>query len=184
LSVSDDPQHRFVKAVAFDFGHTLLDEQSVSQHPRPMPGLLKALPQIRLPMAVWANTRNAGEAAVRGILRTLEIEQYFSSVATSVNAGFRKPAPEFFKFAMSQWSYAKDEILFVCNQLNTDVLGAERYGIRTAWLSGPEFRSHDETMTLDDIQPAFTLSGFAELPSLLAKISRNTGCAPRDRLTS
>jgi FMN phosphatase YigB (HAD superfamily) len=171
LSVSDDPQHRFVKAVAFDFGHTLLDEQSVFHHPRPMPGLLEALPQIRLPMAVWANTRTAGEAAVRGILRTLEIEQYFSSVATSVDAGFRKPAPEFFRFALSQWRFAKEEVLFVCNQLNTDVLGAEAFGIRTAWLSAPEFRSQDETLTLGDIQPTFTLAGFAELPSLLARIS-------------
>jgi FMN phosphatase YigB (HAD superfamily) len=160
-----------VKAVAFDFGHTLLDEQSVFGHPRPMPGLLEALPQIRLPMAVWANTRNADEAAVRGILRTLQIDQYFSSVVTSVDAGFRKPAPEFFKFAMSQWSYAKDEILFVCNQLNTDVVGAESFGIRTAWLSAPEFRSPDETMTLGDVQPTFTLAGFAELASLLARIS-------------
>jgi FMN phosphatase YigB (HAD superfamily) len=179
LSVSDDPQHRFVKAVAFDFGHTLFDEHSVSHHPRPMPGLLETLPQIRLPMAVWANTRTAGEAAVRGILRTLQMEHYFSSVVTSVDAGFRKPAPEFFRFALSQWRFAKDEVLFVCNQLNTDVFGAEPFGIRTAWLSAPEFRSQDETMTLDDIKPAFTISGFAELPSLLAKISLETQDAPR-----
>jgi FMN phosphatase YigB (HAD superfamily) len=171
LSVSGDPQRPFVKAVAFDFGHTLVDEQSVLHHPRPMPGLLEALPQVRLPMAVWANTRNAGEAAVRGILRTLQIDQYFSSVVTSVDAGFRKPSPEFFKFALSQWRFAKDEILFVCNQLNTDVLGAEALGIRTAWLSAAEFRSPDETMTLGDIQPAFTLAGFAGLPSLLQSIS-------------
>jgi FMN phosphatase YigB (HAD superfamily) len=171
LSVSDDPQRPLVKAVAFDFGHTLVDEQSVLHHPRPMPGLLEALPQIRLPMAVWANTRSADEAAVTEILRTLEIEQHFSSVATSVDAGFRKPAPEFFRFALSQWRFAKDEILFVCNQLNTDVLGAKAFGIGTAWLSAPEFRSADETMTLNDVQPTFTLAGFAELPSLLAKIS-------------
>jgi HAD superfamily hydrolase (TIGR01493 family) len=174
LSASDDPQHRFVKAVAFDFGHTLVDEHSVFHHPRPMPGAVEALPQIRLPMAVWANTRTAGEAAVREILRTSEIEQYFSSVVTSVDAGFRKPAPEFFRFALSQWRFAKDEILFVGNQLNTDVLGAERYGIRTVWLSGAEFRSDDETMTLADVRPSFIISDLMRLPSLLQAISVRT----------
>ena len=122
-------------------------------------------------MAVWANTRIANETELRRRLSEAQLEQYFSCVVTSGDAGFRKPAPEFFQFALARWSFDKDEVLFVGNQLNTDVLGAERYGIRTAWLSGPEFRSDDETMALTDVKPAFTISNLLQLPFLLQSIS-------------
>jgi len=42
------------------------------------------LPQIALPMAVWANTRTAAETEVRRLLRIAAIEQYFACVVTSV----------------------------------------------------------------------------------------------------
>src|SRR5262245_16307032 len=162
---------KFVKALAFDFGHTLAHEDSLNHRIQLMPGVRELLPQIKLPMAVWANTQAANENELRKILRAAGIEAYFSCVVTSIDAGFRKPAPEFFQFALAKGNLEKDRLLFVCNQLNTDVLGAERYGIRTAWLSGIEFRSEDETMTLDDAKPTFMLSSLAQLPSLLQKIA-------------
>jgi phosphoglycolate phosphatase-like HAD superfamily hydrolase len=159
---------RFVKTVAFDFGHTLVNEHTLDEL---MPGVGEVLPGVVVPMSVWANTRTAAEASLRERLRAVQIESYFSWVVTSIDAGFRKPAPEFFQFALSKCPYVKSEVLFVSNQLNTDVLGAESFGIRTAWLSAPEFRSADETMTLDDVRPSFILSGFWDLPSLLSEIT-------------
>jgi FMN phosphatase YigB (HAD superfamily) len=163
--------HRFVRAIAFDFGHTLVDERLIDGHTQLMPSVRQVLPQIHQPMAVWANTRAADETELRRKLNQAQLEQYFSCVVTSVDAGFRKPAPEFFQFALARWSFDKDEVLFVCNQLNTDVLGAGRYGIRTAWLSGREYRSDDETMTLADAKPSFVISDLLQLPSLLQTIS-------------
>jgi FMN phosphatase YigB (HAD superfamily) len=158
---------RFVRAVAFDFGHTLLDENNLNEL---MPGVRDLLPLVKLPMAVWANTRSADEVALRNRLKDVEIESYFSSVVTSIDASFRKPAPEFFQFALSKWLFAKSEILFVGNQLNTDVLGAESFGVRTAWVAAPEFRSPDETKTLDEVTPSFVLARLTDLPSLLNEI--------------
>jgi FMN phosphatase YigB (HAD superfamily) len=168
---------KFVKALAFDFGHTLVDERIVDDRIQLMPGVLELLPRISLPMAVWANTLSAGKMEVRRLLKVARIEQYFSSVVTSIDAGFRKPAPEFFRYALAKWSFGKDDVLFVCNQLNTDVLGAERYGIRTAWLSGPEFRSNEETLTVADAKPSFILAALTELPVLLRNISN---CSEND----
>lgn len=122
-------------------------------------------------MAVWANTRTTREADVRHILRAADIESFFSSVVTSLDAGFRKPAPEFFQCALARGNQEKAEVLFVGNQLNSDVLGGERYGIRTAWLSGPEFRSDDETLTLADIKPSFVLKDLRDLLPLLQNIA-------------
>jgi FMN phosphatase YigB (HAD superfamily) len=162
---------RFVKAVAFDLGHTLVDEHTDRDPLQLMPDVPEVLTRIGLPMAVWSNTRDAREAEVRGILKAVQIEQHFSWVVTSVDAGFRKPAREFFQFALARWPFAKNEILFVGNQLNTDVLGAQSCGIRTAWLSAPEFRSDDETMTLDDVTPTYILLRFSDVLSLLKDIS-------------
>ncbi len=39
---------------------------------------------------------------------------------------------------------SKDEVLFVGNQLNTDITGGEQYGIRTVWLCGRPYRSIEE----------------------------------------
>jgi FMN phosphatase YigB (HAD superfamily) len=162
---------KVVKAVAFDFGHTLVREGFVDDRIELMPGVYEVLPQIGLPMAVWANTRTAAEIEVRRLLELARIEQHFSCVVTSVDAGFRKPAAEFFHFALTKSTFQRDEVLFVCNQLNTDVLGAEEFGIRTAWISAAKFRSADETMTLDDVKPSFILTGLEELPSLLHQLS-------------
>jgi HAD superfamily hydrolase (TIGR01509 family) len=163
--------HKVVRAVAFDFGHTLVDERFSDGRTQLMPGVREVLPQLHQPMAVWANTRAAGETELRRRLHDAQLEQYFSCVVTSIDAGFRKPTPEFFQFALARWNFDKDDVLFVCNQLNTDVLGAGRYGIRTAWLSGPEFRSDDETMTLADAKPSFILSDLLQLPLLLETIA-------------
>ena len=62
------------KAVAFDWGHTVMDERRDGDIPlgaRPihlMPGVSEVLPQITLPLALWANTRVATETDVRGWL--------------------------------------------------------------------------------------------------------------------
>ena len=56
-----------LKAIAFDWGHTLMDErwdEHIPLETRPvhlMPGVTEVLPQLTLPLAVWANTRVARE---------------------------------------------------------------------------------------------------------------------------
>lgn len=165
-----------IRAVAFDFGHTLVDERmeaSIPLESRPvhlMPEVAKILPQIEMPMAVWANTRTATDAGLRVLLERAGILPFFTWVVTSVDAGFRKPAPEFFDFAVSKCGLAREELVFVGNQLNTDILGGQRYGIRTVWLSGNTYRSVDETFSLRDVQPTFAIRSLEELPALLKRI--------------
>jgi FMN phosphatase YigB (HAD superfamily) len=171
-----------IRAVAFDFGHTLMDERKDGNLPldsRPshlMPGVSEVLPAISLPMAVWANTRTATEAELRQRLASAGIARFFRWVVTSVDAGFRKPAVEFFDFALAKCGLRKDEVLFVGNQLNTDVTGGEQYGIRTVWLSGRPYRSADETFSLNDVRPTYRIRTLRQLPLLLRQfITVETG---------
>jgi putative hydrolase of the HAD superfamily len=163
-----------VKVVAFDLGHTLMDERRDQHLPigaRPvhlMPGVADVLPRMALPLAVWANTRVAGEADVRGWLDRAGLGPLFHWVITSVDAGVRKPAQEFFQYALARGGFTKDDVLFVGNQLNTDIAGAEAYGIRTVWLSAPSYRSIDDVSC--DARPTYTIRTLHQLPALLQRL--------------
>src|SRR3954467_6929325 len=118
-----------LKAVAFDWGHTVMDEcrdRDVPLEVRPvhlMPGVSEVLPQIALPLALWANTRVASETDVRGWLERAGLGALFRWVITSVDARARKPAAQFFHYALARCELAREDVLFVGNQLNTDISG-------------------------------------------------------------
>jgi len=169
-----------LKAVIFDLGHTVMDELQYREVPlrsRPaalMPGVENVLPRIAAKMGIWANTRRAKEAGVRRWLARAGVSHYFTWVVTSVQAGHRKPDPRFFAYALRRCSLEKDEILFVGNQLNTDVEGAFRFGIASVWISGARFRSPDDAGTATGVKPTYTIAGPEELPGLVRKLQRQS----------
>jgi FMN phosphatase YigB (HAD superfamily) len=177
-----------IRAVAFDLGHTLIDEQKDAALPlelRPihlMPDVAEILPHIPFPLAVWANTHTATGADVRNFLDRAGIGRFFAWVVTSVDAGFRKPAPQFFDFALRKCGLVRNEVLFVGNQLDTDIAGGQAYGIRTIWLSGSAYRSVDERVPREDVHPTHTIPALRQLPSLLESLL--SACVREDRRLS
>lgn len=167
-----------IRVVAFDFGHTLVDEEkdaSVPLESRPvhlMPEVSETLPCIPVPLAVWANTRTATCNDLQQFLDRAGIGRFFAWVVTSVDAGFRKPAPQFFEFALRKCGLTRDEVLFVGNQLNTDIAGGREYGIRTVWLSGGVYRSADETLSVRDVRPTHRIHTLRQLPSLIVSLHK------------
>ena len=163
-----------LKVVAFDLGHTLMDERRDRHLPiesRPihlMPGVADVLPQMTLPLAVWANTRVAAEADVRGWLERAALAPLFQWVITSVDAGARKPSPEFFHYALTRCGLANDDVLFVGNQLNTDIAGAMTCGLQSVWLSGSAHRSLDDAAC--NAHPTHTIRTLHDLPSLVQRL--------------
>jgi FMN phosphatase YigB (HAD superfamily) len=166
-----------LQAVMFDFGHTIMDELKERGLPltsRPvhlMPGLPGILPQITFKMGIWANTQVAREHDIRLWLRRARINDYFEWVITSVDAGARKPAPGFFSYALKKCKLKKDEVIFVGNQLNTDIRGANDYGIKCVWLSGQAYRSPDDIPNDELIgsraRPTHAIESLKQLPALL-----------------
>lgn len=161
-----------LKLVAFDVGHTLIDEgidaATFTPPVRPMEGVREALQQIQLPMAAWSNTRTAREADVRRLLAAADIGMFFTWVVTSVDAGSRKPDPDFFRFALRNCGVSESEVLFVGNQLSTDVCGGVSCGIRTVWISGEAHRSPDDSGA--DLSPDFVIESMLELPDLISNL--------------
>ena len=163
-----------LRAIAFDWGHTLMDERQDEHIPldiRPiylMPGVADVLPQLTLPLAVWANTRVARETTVRGWLDRAGLGPLFRWVITSVDAGARKPAPEFFQYALARCRLTKNDVLFVGNQLNSDIAGGEAFGIRTVWLCGSSYRSVDDAPCL--ARATYTIDTLYSLRPLVQKL--------------
>ena len=158
-----------LKLVAFDVGHTLIDDgidaATFDGPVRPMEGVREALLQIQLPMAAWSNTKSAREADVRRLLAAADIGQFFTWIVTSVDAGSRKPHRDFFQFALRKCRLSESEVLFVGNQLNTDVCGGVSCGIRTVWISGEAHRSPEDSCT--DMTRDFVIKSMLELPELI-----------------
>lgn len=163
-----------LKAIAFDWGHTVIDENRDRDVPldlRPvhlMPGVAEVFPRLAVPSALWANTRLAAEADVRRWLDRAGLGGFFNWVITSIDAGARKPAPQFFEYALSRCALGPDDVLFIGNQLNTDVAGGEASGIATVWLSGAEYRSADDTP--NGASPTYTIQTLYDLPPLLQRL--------------
>jgi len=163
-------------AVALDLGHTLIDERidilagAVHRDEHLMPGTRETLSALTLPVAIWANTRRASAADVRDWLERAGLASAVTWVVTSVDAGARKPAREFFDYALSMMAMKPEEVLFVGNQRNTDIAGGEAYGIPTVWLSSDAYRSDDDASC--EVKPSFTIATLSELPGLVTRLTR------------
>jgi putative hydrolase of the HAD superfamily len=178
------------KAVMFDFGHTIMDELKGREIPlasRPvwlMPGIPDILPHIRFKMGIWANTKVAREHDVRLWLKRARINDYFEWVITSVDAGARKPSRRFFSYALKKCKLKKDEVIFIGNQLNTDIRGANDYGIKCVWLSDRVYRSPDDkpndALIVSQARPTHAIKSLKQLPVLLKRLA--PGCISTRRI--
>lgn len=98
----------------------------------------------------------------REVLADSGVAELFEAVVISAEVGLRKPNPRIFVHLLELMRLGPHEVLFVGDSAADDVLGAQRAGIRVAWLSeskGP-FPAHIAS-------PDFVLNNLTELPALL-----------------
>jgi hypothetical protein len=172
-----------LKMVAFDLGHTILDEEldrevELPVRPAfPIPGVLGALPQIRLPMGIWANTTAATAGDVRQWLNRAALDHFFSCIVTSTDVGYRKPDRRFFVHALATCRYRADEVLFVGTQLNSDIAGANECAIRSVFLTDRAYRSRDDAKV--NTKPTYVHNSHRGAhhgaPGLVGNASQNSG---------
>ncbi|RCW64552.1 HAD family hydrolase [Saliterribacillus persicus] len=96
---------------------------------------------------------------------TPEITDYFDHVIISGAFGKGKPAPEIFEHALETAGVNKDEVLMIGDNLMTDILGANRTGIKNVWIN-----REDNTAT--DVQPTYEITHLDELFPLLEKLNK------------
>ncbi|MGG1516506.1 HAD family hydrolase [Paenibacillus oryzisoli] len=90
---------------------------------------------------------------------------YFDHMIISGDFGAGKPAESIFRYAMSLLEISPEEGLMVGDNPNTDILGANRVGMRNVWIN-----HHGSSVRSGDNAPTFEVGNLLELPDLIGRI--------------
>lgn len=80
---------------------------------------------------------------------TPEIAPYFDHIVISGAFGKGKPDPTIFEHALSLMTLEKDEVIMVGDNLMTDILGANRAGIKSVWINRHEKEGNEVIPTYE-----------------------------------
>jgi putative hydrolase of the HAD superfamily len=73
--------------------------------------------------------------AVEQILARVGLERFFDEIIISGRMGVCKPHPAIFSELTRLFALAPDEIMFVGDELQADIVGAQKAGMRTVWMT-------------------------------------------------
>jgi putative hydrolase of the HAD superfamily len=82
---------------------------------------------------------------------TPELLPYFNHIVISGDFGKGKPDPSIFEHALSRLSLQKEEVIMVGDNLMTDILGANRAGIKSVWINRQQ-KDRNEVIPTYEIQ--------------------------------
>jgi HAD superfamily phosphatase (TIGR01668 family) len=110
---------------------------------------------------------NAGDDKdVQMLVDKGNIRPYLEYVLTSAAGGIRKPDSRIFELAIQMFGLSADEVVMVGDTLGADILGANRMGIYSIWVTRradtPANRELQKT-----IKPDAVIETLADLPDLL-----------------
>ncbi|ETI69119.1 HAD family hydrolase [Neobacillus vireti] len=92
-----------------------------------------------------------------------ELVPYFDQIVISGDFGKGKPDPAIFQYALSLMNLENNEVIMVGDNLMTDILGANRAGIKSVWVN----RGQKER---NEVIPAYEIQHLEELFSLLEEL--------------
>ena len=78
-------------------------------------------------------------------LRACGLTEYFDTVILSEDAGYNKPAPQLFDYALQKSGADRNSTLMIGDNFQTDILGAKRSGIAVAYFNRfPEYPAAEQ----------------------------------------
>ncbi|GAB2537165.1 HAD family hydrolase [Gracilibacillus alcaliphilus] len=92
---------------------------------------------------------------------TPELRPYFDHIIISGDFGKGKPDPSIFEHVLETAGIKCDEALMVGDNLMTDILGANRTGIKSVWINR-------EGKTADEVEPTYEIKHLEELFDILS----------------
>lgn len=121
---------------------------------QPEPGVKACLEELRQRGLVTAVGTNMTLDWQLEKLSRLGLLEEFSLVVSSEEAGAEKPEKAFFLYCAEQVGRKPEEILFVGDSLEGDVLGAETAGMQALWYApnGADFSLHAGISHFDQLQ--------------------------------
>lgn len=121
---------------------------------------LQAFSDLGIPMYVLSNSGFTAEA-LSVALERLGTRKYFNRIWSSADFGRIKPNREFFEMAIDNVltdnpDACREDIVFIGDMYSTDVVGANRAGIKVIWLN------HNRESNIDEL-PVHSIYDISEL---------------------
>ena len=159
-----------VKAVFFDLGDTLINEETGGLLPYARE-VLRRLRSEGYRLALICNATTATGKEVREILRNARIEEFFDAVMVSTDVGYRKPDEGIFRIALERLGLQAEQVAMVGNRVSSDILGGNRVGMTTVLVKWNARYPEEVTGELE--RPNYTIGSLRELlPIILGEDPR------------
>ena len=94
---------------------------------------MNSLKNIGVRMGVVSNTTNP-RFMKENEMQATGLAPFFDFAIYSSDAPYRKPHPSIFQLAIESLKLKPEEILFVGDTAETDIIGAQSVGMKTAWI--------------------------------------------------
>lgn len=95
---------------------------------------------------------------------TPEIAERFDHIIISGQFGRGKPDPDLFDFALNKAGAKAGEVIMIGDNLMTDILGANRSGIKNIWIN------HHDQIT-DEVEPTYEVTSLGEILPIIQDLS-------------
>jgi len=114
-------------------------------------------------LVVASNAAESDESAIWGVMKRTGLADLIDRAYCFKNVGYKKPAPEFFRFILDDLGLQPEQAIMVGDDFAADVLGAQGVGIRAIWYNG-------RTNVVRTGLLYNTIHDFQELPGMLNEI--------------
>ena len=97
-------------------------------------------------------------------LHRFSLHHYFKTIIVSDDIGRRKPHPNIFHHFLENMKVSADKVLFIGDDIECDVLGAQNIGMKTAWLKRTSRQNQDPDIT---VKPDITIHSLIDLMEII-----------------
>jgi len=153
---------RATRCLLFDWGDTLMRDLKLPgpmaawERVEAMPYAVEVLAALRphWTLALATNATDSDEAAIWAALHRAGLGHFLDKVYCFRRIGRRKPSAEFFAYILNDLQADRARVIMIGDDFETDVLGANRAGLRATWLNerSPEERVGEMYSTIHDLR--------------------------------
>jgi anaerobic ribonucleoside-triphosphate reductase activating protein len=134
-------------------------------------GLLEHLKERDFSVFVMSNTIFSAET-IKRYLDAHGLTHYFNGVFTSGDCGYRKPGHKFFNYVFKEIrkvdTVKREDVIFVGNSLEKDMIGAKKFGFNPIWLSSESNDFGEELVDCARVENLFECKAYLESNFLYA----------------
>jgi HAD superfamily hydrolase (TIGR01662 family) len=164
-----------IKAVCFDLGDTLIAEETVVHDSSGraitahlIEGVFEVLEAIRKEGYRIGMIANGDSAGCWNIIEATGLQNYFDAIVISEEVDIEKPDKKIFEIALARLGVKPENAVMVGNRIDTDILGANRFGMKSVWFRWNT--RYSDIIDRSQEKPDFTINSLSELPDLLALV--------------